>query len=336
MPSEWRWVEQKPAGDSNENWRSVDICKDKIIASVYGGRVYYYNGSLWSETQPKGNLDGNWSGVSIDNDGRRMACEYGSYVYYYNGSSWSNVTPVGWGGLNWSCVSIDTLIDKYISLGCKNHYGDLFTNGGATPNFSSWWNDSDASGIDDKDWFCCESYMASLICGIYGGRLYVSGGPSLVETQPAGAADKNWACVTIGYDDGVGRSYYAGVYGGRLYYYSSGTWSEIQPAGDTNKNWRCCGASFDSKIIAGVYGGRLYYYNGSTWSEIQPAGDTNQNWISCSIDSSMDHSGTMVAAVDGGRLYYYSEVEVGPALKIEGITPGKLENTSWSDLSDVH
>jgi hypothetical protein len=137
------------------------------------------------------------------------------------------------------------------------------------------------------------------------------------ETQPAGAANKNWRSCSIAYD-GTTVKAIAGVYGGRLYVYGGSSWLEVQPAGDVNKNWSSCSIAYDGttvKAMAGIYGSRLYMYDGSSWSEVQPAGDVDKNWYNCSIA----YDGTTVkaiAGVYGGRLYMYdgsSWSEVQPA-----------------------
>jgi phage shock protein PspC (stress-responsive transcriptional regulator) len=86
-----------------QNYISGDITK--MIAGVYGGRLYYYNGSSWSEQQPAGNANKNWYGVGISGD-KMIAGVNGGRLYYYNGSSWSEQQPAGNADKYWYDVGI--------------------------------------------------------------------------------------------------------------------------------------------------------------------------------------------------------------------------------------
>gem|GEM_PF-6950222 len=85
MPSSW--TEQLPTIDGNQGvdtrWESVSISGDKIVAAVYGGRLYYYNGSSWSEQQPAGNVDKDWQSVSISGD-KIVAGEFAKTTHTWN------------------------------------------------------------------------------------------------------------------------------------------------------------------------------------------------------------------------------------------------------------
>ena len=67
------WAETQPAGDVNKGWRTSAMSSDgsKIIAGVYGGRLYLStnSGTSWSEVQPAGAADKNWQTISISSDG---------------------------------------------------------------------------------------------------------------------------------------------------------------------------------------------------------------------------------------------------------------------------
>ena len=58
------FTEQQPAGDVNKNWYAGSIAFDgssvRMLAGVYNGRLYYYNGSSWAEQQPAGDVNKNW------------------------------------------------------------------------------------------------------------------------------------------------------------------------------------------------------------------------------------------------------------------------------------
>ena len=45
------WSEEKPAGDANKDWYLVSISGDKMIAGVYGSRLY--SGSVVSSSSIK-------------------------------------------------------------------------------------------------------------------------------------------------------------------------------------------------------------------------------------------------------------------------------------------
>ena len=80
-----------------------------MLAVVYSGRLYYYDGSSWAEVQPAGNYSRNWYSCSIAFDGssvRMLAGVEGGRLYYYDGSSWSEEQPAGNYNKNWYSCSI--------------------------------------------------------------------------------------------------------------------------------------------------------------------------------------------------------------------------------------
>jgi hypothetical protein len=55
-----------------------------MIAGVNNGRLYYYNGSSWSETQPAGDTNKYWYSCSISGDKMIAGVDVGRL---YTGSS---------------------------------------------------------------------------------------------------------------------------------------------------------------------------------------------------------------------------------------------------------
>ena len=68
------WSETQPAGDADMNWYTTAMSSDgsKMLAGVYGGRLYLYSGGSWSETQPAGNADKDWGCCNMSSDGSKM------------------------------------------------------------------------------------------------------------------------------------------------------------------------------------------------------------------------------------------------------------------------
>ena len=68
------WSETQPAGNANKAWWPSALSSDgsKMLAGVYGGRLYLYSGGSWSETQPAGNADKYWNATAMSSDGSKM------------------------------------------------------------------------------------------------------------------------------------------------------------------------------------------------------------------------------------------------------------------------
>ena len=78
------WSETRPAGDADKAWRAIAMTPDgsKMLAGVYGGRLYLYSGGSWAETQPAGNADKNWQTTAMSPDGSKMlAGTYNGRLY---------------------------------------------------------------------------------------------------------------------------------------------------------------------------------------------------------------------------------------------------------------
>lgn len=60
------WTELRPAGDVDRNWNCVSIDGNKILIGELDGRLWYFNGSSWSEQQPYGYaVDIDWLHVCV-------------------------------------------------------------------------------------------------------------------------------------------------------------------------------------------------------------------------------------------------------------------------------
>ena len=68
------WSETQPAGNANKYWYATAMSSDgsKMLAGVYGGRLYLYSGGSWSETQPAGDTNKNWGFCNMSSDGSKM------------------------------------------------------------------------------------------------------------------------------------------------------------------------------------------------------------------------------------------------------------------------
>jgi len=83
------WTEQQPAGNTNKNWQCCSIDFDgtnvRMLVGVYGGRLYYYNGTSWVEQTPAGSVDKDWQCCSLAFDGtnvRMIAGVYSGRLYF--------------------------------------------------------------------------------------------------------------------------------------------------------------------------------------------------------------------------------------------------------------
>ena len=280
------WKEEKPAGDLNKPWRGVDISGDKMIAPVFVGRLYYYNGVSWSEQQPAGDLDLKWIDTGISGD-RIIAAISSGRLYYYDGVSWSEQQPGGNLDLKWSCVDIDGL-----KMLAAIRPGRLYYFNGVS------WSEQQPAGVSDEYWSGVSiSGDKMIVCAVLG-RVYYYDGVSWSEQQPAGDLDFFWGCVGIS-----GDKMYAAINGGRVYYFDGVSWSEIRPAGDVDKAWVILGISGLKVNIAGEFT-RLYYFNGVSWSEQRPQGDFDKVWYGAGVSGDK-----MIVSNDVGRLYSSEEIE---------------------------
>jgi len=93
--------EQQPAGNANKDWNAVAAKQGKALAATKAGtpasptgRLYYYNGSTWSELQPEGDVERLYYSVSMQ-FGKFFVSASTSKIYFYNTTSWESEQPSG-------------------------------------------------------------------------------------------------------------------------------------------------------------------------------------------------------------------------------------------------
>ena len=313
MSASWRKLQ--PAGSTTKSWKTCDVAWDgtnvRMIAGVWGGRLYYYNGTSWSEVQPAGNNDKYWITSAIAFDGtntRILAGVNGGRLYYYNGSTWSEQQPAGDNDIRWKCdIAFDGTNVRMIAGNTLS--GRLYYYDGTS------WSEQQPAGDNDKDWkavsIAFDGTNTIMLAGestVGEGRLYYYNGSTWAEMRPGGDSSLDWHTSSIALSTPDVRMM-AGIEKGSLYYYDGSNWN------NTGYGYaECCSLAFDgtnTRMFRGSYPGKLYYYNGSTWSEQQPAGSNDRYWSSCSLD--FDGTDVVMLACDGYELYYYGEEIASPS-----------------------
>jgi hypothetical protein len=289
------WTEQQPAGDVTANWNSLDIADGKMVACIYGGRLYYFNGTSWSEQQPAGNANKNW--IKVACSGNRIVASIGNgRLYYHNGTSWSEQQPAG--NINTSWMALDISGDKIIA--------------GPGP------------------WY-----------GGAAGRLYYYNGASWSEIRPDGDRNGDWYYGTIENDKIAVFEY------GKRIYFKNGIndWTELQPLGDSDFYWeKIC--IDENKIIVKVTNGKLIYFNGILWDQLPTV--PNYKDLTSRIQGMVDREdwtyGNAIALVvkaidpiegtsDSHGVSFYVRDFPSPAVEIEYLEPGYVEIEFEADNS---
>jgi hypothetical protein len=279
-----RWIARYPEGTGDKIWYCrMDGLNIVAMCPQYpNGKLFRFNGFIWTEQRPPLCNDGQWAVADIS--GNKMAAVNWSRLYYYDGASWSKLQPTSGDHTHSVIISGNKI---FAQVGATSLATRLYLYDGST------WTEQQPAGNSVYDWGSMDMDGDNIIISMTNKRLYLYDGSTWTEQQPQGDVDKSWAGVGIS-----GNKLVAAVYGGRLYLYDGATWSEQQPAGDIDTNWNDVKISGDN-IIAGVYHGRLYYYKGSTWLEERPAGDINTTWVSGDI------SGNLMVAANEKVLYTY-------------------------------
>lgn len=265
------WTQSNPTGGSYR-FKYVSIQSDgKAVVANDAGRLWYYDGSSWSEQRPDGiDSDRRWSGVSIDG-GKILACSdsftAGSgRVWLYSGGSWSEVQPNGSSAQRWNGCSISG--SKMLVWQNSGGTGKVYLYNGS-------WSETQPAGATTKNWYTGGISGDNIIMGVYNGRLYYYNGSSWAEQQPAGEVDKVWVCAISG------SNAIAGIGGGtsstgKVYYYNGSSWADT---GLATTDWYSVSIS-GNRMIAGISSGRVWENNGVSWAETFPAGvGTNAYWI---------------------------------------------------------
>lgn len=163
------WTEQQPAGNTNGYWYRCDISSDgsKFIVSdeVDIGKVFYYNGSSWSNISPAGGKG--YGAVSLNFDGSiRIAGVFSTGRLYKYNSVWNEIQPAGNVDKMW--ISSDLSNDGYRAVVCA--YGGRLYGGDISDM-----KEIKPAGDINKAWsaVAINSTGNKLLCCNYNGRLYL-------------------------------------------------------------------------------------------------------------------------------------------------------------------
>lgn len=269
-----------PAGEVYRVWQDAGADNGKFILCSFStsegeGRIYYYDGSSWSEEQPAGDTDKQWSGCDMDG-GNMIACAIQGRLYFYNGSFWSEEQPAGDSNMAWKCCAISG--NKMIA-GVEN--GRLYFYDGSS------WSEENPGGSVDFDWQAVDMDGSNMMACVDGGRLYYYNGSSWAEQTPGGSTDLDWADVSL---DGTKRL--AVVTNGRAYYYNGSSWSELIVAGlDCAMNWKTCTLR-NGRILLTETLGTVYYFDGYSWNIFYPSGYLTSYWYAAALD---EHGNALAA-----------------------------------------
>ena len=247
------WVEQTPAGATNQEWIAcaVDDDMSTILVSDYPGRLWMTQngGTSWSDKQITGNTDNYWWGVGTNSDGSILIAAKSStfncaYLSIDSGTTWTNIhsrlSPAGSPAIYRTAICMNSSGSQILmgewnnSAGCKVKisfdYGTTFLTGQTgnfTPKASTFWRSS-----------ACSSDGSFIILGSYLADVYVSTnyGNNWTTVQPSGSANRDWFVNC----DSTGRYCTAAdAMPGRLWKSSDYgiTWKEIRTEGNVDNAW---------------------------------------------------------------------------------------------------
>ena len=211
------WTEHYPPGGTpaNKTYNAVAISPDgtKMLAST-DTRLYYYNGSSWSEVRPAGDVNKAWHVVGI-NDNSDMLAACGSpgraYISTNAGSSWSETQPAGNNDVTYRGGALSSDNTKYTLSG-------LYSTKGRAYKYNGSWSEQTTTGSGTTTSTNYSYYFSSdfskQITAYAGARLWYYNGSSWTEERPAGDANKTWYGCNI---SGDGKVLIAAAYGGRMY-----------------------------------------------------------------------------------------------------------------------
>ena len=293
------WVETRPVGDTDQNWKLVDIDVEgnKMVAATEMGRIYYSPdaGTNWSELQPAGNVDKNWSFISVEKNGNIICAVNGGRIYSSNneGSTWSELQPAGDVDKNWSKVVYLRDINEIVAI---SNPGRAYYSIDAGTN----WSEVRPVGDVDKNWSLVNVSREGnkIILGSKTGRVYKYDITleTTTEIRPKGDQDGNWQSLVTGDSD----YYFVSENTGRLFFSEDNVvWSEARPGGNSDKVWNDIAIANDGLTLYALEeSGGLY---SMTYSYRVPSAPSNVQ---------IQTNSTAVNKIYGRAVYKTTELQV--------------------------
>lgn len=303
-PKSFQWVEERPAGNTDQYWVRCDMRGDTILAVAYDGRVYSYNSGTWTEEQPAGDVNKNWTDCQIDAENGDFVVANTNRLFTKKSGTWAEEKPAGDADKHWHGVSINNgkLVAAWTN---RSDEGRFYL-------YDSSWSQKYPAGGTDQIWGRCAINGSNILAAqarpssSLGGYLYLSTntGGSWARQDPAGISNR-WGTASVK----ISGSKFLATWNARLYLKDgSGSWTALAPFGGVGTlPYTDCDIKGD-KIIAcssidrfNSNSGKVFYFDGTDWHLETPAGDVQKDWRCCSLSDRGMVVGS--SAEGGGRLY---------------------------------